>query len=227
MSGASPTRTLVHGRVELALHALRGVSEPTLLVLHELGGAGRSVPLVPEVWTGSVWALDFTGHGASTVPGGGGATPEHLLGDVDSALQELGPATLLGYGLGAYVALLAVGALPELVRGAVLAPGAGVAGGGEEPDELAAGGSVTRATLQGAELIRAELEADVRPPGYATLAVRQARHLCAVRNAVAVAPELVGAAPWVDAVASAEGCVVEPVGRALERLGAASAAAAG
>ena len=46
---------------------------------------------------------------------------------------HLGPATLHGRGLGAYVALLTAGARPDLVRGAVLDDGPGLAGGGAEP----------------------------------------------------------------------------------------------
>ncbi len=39
---------------------------------------------------GPIFALDFTGHGASTVPSGGGYTAEMLMADVDAALAELG-----------------------------------------------------------------------------------------------------------------------------------------
>ena len=55
------------------------------------------------------------------------------MGDVDAALAHLGPSTVLGRGLGAYIALLIAGARPDLVRGAVLADGPGLVGGGREP----------------------------------------------------------------------------------------------
>ena len=47
-----------------------------------------------------VWALDFTGHGASSMPVGGGYFCELLMADVDAALAHLGPTTLYGRGLG-------------------------------------------------------------------------------------------------------------------------------
>ena len=52
-----------------------------------------SRPSGRQAWPGAVWGLDFTGHGASTVPVGGGYSAELLMGDADAALAELGPAT--------------------------------------------------------------------------------------------------------------------------------------
>ena len=105
-----------HNRVDLALHRLStgdGVSRP-LLLLHALGG--RTPDRVPDwiTWPGPVLGLDFTGHGASTVPTGGGYSAEILVGDVDAALGVTGPVTLLGAGLGAYIALLVAAARPDL-----------------------------------------------------------------------------------------------------------------
>ena len=79
--------------------------------------AGRRCPTTSTRWPGPVWALDFTGHGASTVPRGGGYTAEVLMADADAALAHLGPATVLGRGLGAYVALLLAGARPRAGAG--------------------------------------------------------------------------------------------------------------
>src|ERR671919_2352547 len=133
------TITVRHNRIELALHRLRdgadhdGGARP-LLHLHGLGE--RSPAAMPDEltgWPGPVWGLDFTGHGASTVPVGGGYFCELLMADVDAALAHLGEATLYGRGLGAYVALLTAGARPELVRGAILDDGPGLTGGGGEP----------------------------------------------------------------------------------------------
>src|SRR5690606_42068802 len=100
----------------------------------------------------------------------GGYYCEALMGDVDAALAHLGPCTVHGRGLGAYVALLIAGARPTLVRGAVLADGPGLAGGGPNPPARAALASLGPppplptprpwATLQ---LSRAGL-----PPGRAT-----------------------------------------------------------
>ena len=86
-----------------------------LLLLHGLGErspaarAGRA----REPGRARCYALDFTGHGESTVPRGGGYTAEMLMGDADAALAHLGEATVVGRGLGAYVALLCAGARPE------------------------------------------------------------------------------------------------------------------
>jgi pimeloyl-ACP methyl ester carboxylesterase len=55
------------------------------------------------------------------------------MADADTALRHLGRATLVGRGLGAYVALLLAGARPTGVRGAILRDGLGLAGGGPRP----------------------------------------------------------------------------------------------
>ena len=101
--------------------------------------ADRTPAEVPEdaaAWPGPVHGLDFTGHGGSTVPAGGGYTAEILMADADAALAHLGPCTVLGRGLGAYIALMIAGARPDLVRGAVLDDGAGLAGGGDSPGSV-------------------------------------------------------------------------------------------
>ena len=123
---------------------------------------------------GRCCALDFTGHGAiEPVPAGGGYTAEILMADVDAALAHLGACTVVGRGLGAYVALLIAGARPELVRGAVLADGPGLAGGGPSPHSPSVIGR--RGTAAGSDRRRppdpfalVELARDVRPADYAT-----------------------------------------------------------
>ena len=195
---------LQHGRVSLALHCLAkgrgdGESNPTLLMLHELGGSAEAL-VAPKEWRGPVWGLDFTGHGESESPLGGGASPEILLGDVDAALAHLGPCTLLGQGLGAYVALLAAAAIPESVHGAILAEGEGFDGGGPEPLPLGANTALEQVGLGVTELLQAELASDVRPPGYAGLLVRQAIHLGEMKPALIVATRLDEGPPWLDAV---------------------------
>src|SRR5687767_5829579 len=106
-SAASP-RMLTHGKVQLALHTLRAEGEGRpLLLLHGLGESSpASVPGEVAAWPGPICALDFTGHGASTVPPGGGYNPEVLMGDADVALGELGEVTVVGRGLGGYVGLI-------------------------------------------------------------------------------------------------------------------------
>ena len=164
-------------------------------------------------WPGPVWGLDFTGHGSSTVPTGGGYYVEVLMADVDAALGHLGPATLHGRGLGGYVALLAAGGRPDLVRGAVLDDGPGIAGGGPEPTtpfvlgpELAPGVAPDPYALL-------ELSHDIRPPDYAATYARQAATLSGLDTAVAVAA--VVRPPWLTAVAAEPGVRTLPRDRAL------------
>jgi len=167
------TERLPNGRLELALHTLAEGEGRPLLLLH---GLGERAPLERPSWTaawpGPVLALDFTGHGESDVPVGGGYMPESLMADVDAVLAVKGPCTIVGRGLGAWVGLLIAGARPELVRGVVLADGSGLVGGGPQPpspytEVLPAG---PHATPDPYALL--ELSRDVRPPDYALDFVR-------------------------------------------------------
>jgi pimeloyl-ACP methyl ester carboxylesterase len=165
---------LVHNRTELALHTLRAGEGRPLLLLHGLGEQSPdNVPDFAADWPGPVTALDFTGHGASTLPVGGGYTAEILLADADIALRALGEATIVGRGLGAYIGLLLAGGRADHVHGAVLADGPGISGGPSVPTtqpvfSLAAVGT----TPDPYALV--ELGRDLRPPDYATTFVRLA-----------------------------------------------------
>lgn len=130
------TELLTLGRLRLALHTLRPAAADDaagpLLLLHGLGEC--SPPHLPAdygAWPGAVKALDFTGHGQSTLPVGGGYTCEALMVDVVTALKAVGPCTLVGRGLGAYVALMATAVCADRVRGTVLRDGPGLNGGGD------------------------------------------------------------------------------------------------
>ena len=138
---------LAHDKTKLAFHTVRDGEGPALLLLHALGESSpRTVGPDLQAWPGPVYALDFTGHGESTVPGGGGYTAEILMGDADCALAVLGSATLVGRGLGAYIALLLAGARARSVRGAVLCDGPGIAGGGDRPGPVSVRGVPHRDT---------------------------------------------------------------------------------
>ena len=188
---------LHHGRVELALHELREGSGRPLLLLHGLGEySPETVPEHAAAWPGPVVALDFTGHGASTVPVGGGYTGELLMADVDIALAHLGPSTIRGRGLGAYIAVLAAGGRPELVRGAVLADGPGLWGGGpgqSSPLVVEAGPPQTPDPWA---LI--ELATDIRPPEYVLTYARHAAERSGLDHPLAVAAT--ARPPWLAAV---------------------------
>lgn len=173
-SGPNTNRSFIalkHHRIELALHPLASGADARhrpLLLLHGLGEqTPRQVPDMVD-WPGPVFGLDFTGHGASTVPTGGGYTSEVLTGDVDAVLEHLGTVTILGRGLGAYVALLITAARPDLVCGAVLSDGPGLAGGGVQPGSQSLAFPPPWAENTSPDpLALIELSRDVRPPDYA------------------------------------------------------------
>lgn len=219
------TTMLTHVKVQLALHELRlGTGRP-LLLLHGLGEhTPAAAPPYAEAWPGPVYGLDLTGHGASSRAPGGGYTAEILMADVDAALAHLGPVTVVGRGLGAYVALLIAGARPELVVGAVLCDGPGLSGGGPAPHSPSVVARDADAVAASADLgtpdpfALAELSRDVRPEDYATTYARQALQFSGREAPLAIAA--VTRPPWLAAVAAEPGVVVEPVAAALGRYAA-------
>jgi pimeloyl-ACP methyl ester carboxylesterase len=218
--------TLRHNRLDLALHCLR--DEPStrpLLLLHGLGERSPATvpPHVVAGWPAAVWALDFTGHGASQSPAGGGYSCEVLMGDADHAVAELGEATLFGRGLGAYIALLLAGARPSAVCGAILADGPGLTGGGPAP-----GSPTVLSPSFGLDeeappdpLAIAELGRDIRPPDYATTFARLAATASALDAPIAVAG--INRPPWLAAVVDEPGVVECNLPTALSMFAASSA----
>lgn len=195
------TVMLTHSRVELALHQLRDSGGPPLLLLHGLGERSPlSVPDRVDRWPGPIWHLDFTGHGHSDVPVGGGYTAEVLMGDVDTALAHLGPCTILGRGLGGYIGLLSAGARPDLVNGAIITDGPGLAGGGVEPGSVVVHRFVSARRETPDPYALVELARDIRPPDYATSFARQALQYGPTDPPVTVAS--VHRPPWLTAVAA-------------------------
>jgi pimeloyl-ACP methyl ester carboxylesterase len=207
-------RWLRHYKVKLALHELRGGAGRPLLLLHGLAERSpRALPPELAGWPGPVHALDFTGHGASSVPPGGGYTAELLMADADHALAQLGSATVVGRGLGAYIALLLAGGRPKQVRGALLRDGPGLAGGSALPGTPQIPFADPNAVAPPDPLALAELASDIRPPDYATAYVRQATHLSDLDLPIHVCaterPE------WLRAVVQAPGVAEAPLADAL------------
>lgn len=163
------TEYLRHNRVRLALHQLKEGAGQALLLLHGLGERSpASLPPEYADWPGPVHALDFTGHGASDVPRGGGYNCELLMADADIALARLGTATVVGRGLGAYVGLLLAGGRPALVRGMILRDGPGLAGGGTSAKSPYIPVVDAAQPAPPDPYAIADLSTDARPPTYAT-----------------------------------------------------------
>lgn len=197
------TTYLTHNRIELALHTLREGEGRTLLLLHGLGESSPAdVPDYARAWPGPVAALDFTGHGASTLPSGGGYTAELIMADADIAIEHLGHVTIVGRGLGAYIALLVAGARTERVHGAILADGPGLSGGPSVPTSQPVMHLAPVPSTPDPYAI-VELGRDLRPPDYAATFAR----MC-VQNSELDEPLVVSAAfrpEWLAAVAAEPG----------------------
>jgi len=204
---------LRHNRVDLALHRLRAANDDATRPLLLLHGLGEATPAeVPSWidWSGAVYGLDFTGHGRSTVPAGGGYSSETLLADADHALAELTDndpersITVVGRGLGAYVALQLAGARASGVHGAILLDGPGLAGGATGPSSMSytpLPGSLVGAAPDQYALI--ELCRELRPADYATSFVRLANGGSPAATPIAVCATF--RPKWLDAVADAPG----------------------
>ena len=209
--------TLAHNKIALALHHLRDGPDPAVRPLLMIHGLGERTPAVApgwlDAWPGPVWGLDLTGHGASSLSVGGGYTAEILLADAATAVGHLGEATVLGRGLGAYVALLVAGGRATAVRGAILLDGPGLAGGGPAPGSpmMVAGATLPPGPPDPFAMI--ELSRDVRPPDYALTFVHQAVQLSGLDTPLTVSA--VVRPPWLAAVAAAEGVAEAPLAEAL------------
>ena len=207
---------LQHNRIRLALHTLRPGSGRSLLLLHGLGE--RSPDRVPNElssWPGPVQALDFTGHGTSSVPKAGGYTSELLMADADAALARLGEATLVGRGLGAYVALLLAGGRPKQVRGAILRDGPGLAGGGSTSTSSFIPFVDPQALPPPDPFALVELAIDIRPPDYACIFARQAVQFSKLSHPVSVCA--LERPDWLQAVVAELGVEVSTLRAALDR----------
>lgn len=176
-----------HARLSLELHEMVHRPGPTLLLLHALFGSSEDWGEAPASWPGSVYALDFSGHGRSDRVRGSSYYPETLAADADAALAVIGPAAIAGSGLGAYIALLLAGGRADSVPAALLLPGAGLTGGGAYPDfendfpdlSTAIAGEPVQHDADPAVRM---LEVFVRPPEYARGFAEAARKLVFLEN---------------------------------------------
>ena len=192
------TVNLRHNRVTLALHRVRDGAGRPLLLLHGLGEDAGRMATLDLPWPGPVWALDFTGHGQSTVPRGGGYSCEILMADADVALRHIGEATVLGRGLGAYVAFLIAGARPQLVRGAVLTDGPGLAGGPVHVSSAPEIVEVDRPGVAPDPWALIELSRDARPATYALTFAKLAVNGAGLDDPISVCCRVTP--PWLEAI---------------------------
>lgn len=207
---------LRHHRIDLALHRLTDGDDPTARPLLLLHGLGECTPadVPPAVsWPGPVFGLDFTGHGRSTVPVGGGYTSEILVGDVDAVLERLGQVTILGRGLGAYIGLLVAAARPAQVVGVVLADGPGLVGGGVHPGSPSVQYPAPGSSAVPDPFALLELARDIRPPDYAQTYVRFVVERSEMDQPIIVAA--VVRPEWLTAVAAEPGVGEAPLSTAL------------
>lgn len=200
---------LQHNRISLALHTVREGTGRPLLLLHGLGEDATRVSQMPVQWAGPVYALDFTGHGLSTVPQGGGYNAEVLMADVDIVLRHIGePVTILGRGLGGYIGFLIACGRASLVRGLVIVDGPGLAGGANNTvstTEIASVGKRSVGTPDPWALI--ELSRDSRPASYVLSFLRLAIANSGIEEPVAIASKV--SPKWIDALKPEAGVITD------------------
>jgi pimeloyl-ACP methyl ester carboxylesterase len=215
--------TVRHNKIDLALHQLRAAIDETarpLLLLHGLGEhTPAEAPAWVTSWQGAIVGLDFTGHGNSTIPSGGGYTAELLLGDADAALAALveqspdGMITVFGRGLGAYIGLQLAGARASQVHGAIMLDGPGLAGGPTGPTSQSFF-SLPPSNTTPDPYALVELGRDLRPPDYVRSFVQLALAGSKLEEPVAVCT--VFRPEWLAAVADEHGVMDVPLAEALE-----------
>ena len=219
------TVMLRHNKIDLALHILRAepldpaVPSRPLLLLHGLGDRSpESVPSWVAAWPGPIAALDFTGHGASTVPPSGGYSPEMLMADADHALAHLTDndpdrtITVLGRGLGAYVALQIAGARASQIHGVILTDGPGLAGGPTGPSSQSFFSLDTDGTAPDPYAL-VELGRDLRPGDYAVSFVNLANAEAPITTPITVASSF--QPRWMAAVVDSPGVAEASLADAL------------
>lgn len=121
----SPRLVASTGGVTLALHDMGGADgAPILLVLHATGFNGQMYEAVvaPLRNRYRIWAVDFRGHGASTIPSDGDFHWSGMADDVLNCIDELGggPVDVFGHSMGAASAVAAAMRRPGAIRAGYL-----------------------------------------------------------------------------------------------------------
>ena len=215
------TTHLTHNHATLALHRLADGDERSrpLLLLHGLGErTPDTVPSVAALWPGPVYGLDFTGHGASTIPTGGGYSAEILLADADTAVRHLGPCTVVGRGLGAYVALLVAAARADTVHGTVLLDGPGMIASDNGPGSSSPLTIDRNAPAPPDPFALLELSRDIRSPDYAAVLARMALNGSPLEHPLVV--DTVNRPAWLAAVVDEPGVLQTDAAGALATFAA-------
>ncbi|MGO9560017.1 MAG: alpha/beta hydrolase [Acidimicrobiales bacterium] len=112
--------------VTIAVHDLGGdESAETLVICHATGFCGRAYQALADELTGRfhVMALDFRGHGDSTVPANGNFDWAAMAGDLLAAVDAIaapGPVVGFGHSLGGGALMLAEARRPGTLRAAHL-----------------------------------------------------------------------------------------------------------
>ena len=114
------------------------------------------------------------------------------------ALAELGTATIVGRGLGAYVALMLAGARPKEVRGTVLRDGPGLSGGAIGPTSQSFVTAASRAHTRPTRTRSSSCPATCDRPTMRRLFVRMAVESSGLDEPIAVTA--VVRPPWLAAV---------------------------
>jgi len=176
---------LQHNRVTLALHCIKEGTGRPLLLLHGLSESAANMSSLRVAWNGPIWALDFTGHGQS----------------------HIGEATIVGRGLGGYIAFLIAGARPQLVRGAVIMDGPGLSGGAIQATSSSEIAITDRPGTTPDPWALIELSRDARPPNYAVTFVHLATTGSSLDEPIAVTCKVTP--PWVEAIRAEPGVMTD------------------
>ena len=175
-----------------------------LLLLHGLGEAlPEQVPAWAAAWPGPVYALDFTGHGASTFRGRRlhrRAAPRRRGRRAAALPWRSRPVDHRRRSRSRRVHRAPIaGGRAAQVRGAILVDGPGLAGGPTGPTSQSFF-SLPSSSAPPDPYALVELARDLRPPDYATLFVRLALAGSELEEPIAVAS--VFRPEWLDAVAA-------------------------